>query len=147
VYVLDEDESKKLFVLFPVEGLDVTNPLAGGVEHRLPGTRAGILHDWQVTSTGGREWILVIASREPLSPIENEIAAFPRADVSRPIEYREIPSEALSGWRGIGTMTESSASESSPSGTLAEIARRLHRSQESSPGIWIRLFELHGALP
>lgn len=144
VYVLNEDETGDLFALFPVAGLDIANPLAGDVEHRLPGARAGVVQDWQVTSAGEKESILVIASRQPLLPLEREIAKMPAAEAGRPIEYPRIEPQALEGFRGIGGLEESrSARARSGEGRLATLARSLPEMVDDPGGIWVRLFELH----
>jgi hypothetical protein len=146
LYVLDEDEAGKLFVLFPIAGLDATNPLEGGVAHRIPGTRAGVAQDWEVTSAGGKEWILVIASRSPLPALESEIATMPAAEAGRPLEFGELAPQALDGMRGIGRMGESrSAAARAVESRLAELARRLPAAAADPSGIWVRLFELHNA--
>lgn len=63
VYVLNEDDQGHRFVLFPLAGLNSTNPLSGGVRHRLPGRRSGVPQAWEVSSAGGREAFLVVAAR------------------------------------------------------------------------------------
>ena len=142
VYVLNEDAAGELFLLFPVAGLDLANPLAAGVRHRLPGPRSGVAQDWQVTSAGGSEWILAIAASEAIPALERELAAVAHADPERRITYAELRPESLEGLRGIGGMAESrSANARAAASRLADLARQLAASKSGKT--WIRLFELH----
>jgi hypothetical protein len=100
VYVIDEDDAGHIFVLHPLQGFEPGNPLPGGVRHRLPGTRAGSIENWQVTSAGGTEEITVIASRGPLTDLERGIAGLPHASRdARRAATAPAPSGVL---RGIG---------------------------------------------
>jgi serine/threonine protein kinase len=141
-YVLNEDAAGALFLLFPVPGLDLLNPLAPGVRHRLPGPRSGIAQDWQVTSAGGSEWVLAIAASEAIPALDRELAGFAPADPERGIVYPELRPESLEGLRGIGGMAESrSANARRSASRLADLARQLAGSKSETT--WIRLFELH----
>jgi len=102
VYVVDEDQHGNAFVLFPVPGVDLRNPLAPGVSHRLPGSRRGSPIEWQVSSAGGQETILVVASRQPLPALEQELSRVARAASPR-ARADALPSGT---WRGIGRLTE-----------------------------------------
>jgi predicted Ser/Thr protein kinase/TolB-like protein len=77
LYVINEDEKGQSYLLFPLSGLDLGNPLPAGTLHRLPGTRGGQPISWSVMSAGGRETFLVIASREPLRNLQNIVTAPP----------------------------------------------------------------------
>ena len=72
VYVLAEDQKGKAFVLFPSPTFDARNPLAAGRVHRLPGMRDGKPFNWQVTSAGGEESMVVIGSLKPLVELERD---------------------------------------------------------------------------
>jgi serine/threonine-protein kinase len=144
VYVLNEDATGKVFVLFPVAGLDTQNPLAGGVRHRLPGTRGGEPIAWQVTSAGQRESVILIASREPLLDMEKAIAAFPKAQVDEPIAYGEMNESAQGALlRGMGGMAPSQAPGSSgDAGRLASVLHHLPGTSSSSDGVCAWVIEL-----
>ncbi|MCA9753277.1 MAG: protein kinase [Gemmatimonadetes bacterium] len=139
VYVIDEDENGEMYVLFPVEGLAQQNPLPPG-RHRLPGDLGGISQDWEVTSAGGRETILVVSSREALPPIERELASIPSAQPGVLLAYAELPAEALDGLRGIAGMKPSREQETS-SGRLADIAKGF-RAASDARDLWLREIEL-----
>jgi hypothetical protein len=66
----NEDEQGAGYLLFPLAGQLVTNPLAAGVSHRLPGPQDGERLSWQVTSAGGREHFIIFANSSPLSSFE-----------------------------------------------------------------------------
>jgi hypothetical protein len=68
VYVVNEAERTpgELNKLFPLPYSDLVNPLRGGERHLLPGRAGGSDIPWPLDDTGGKERILVIASREPL---------------------------------------------------------------------------------
>jgi hypothetical protein len=134
VYVLDEDEAGETFTLFPVPGGETTNPLTPGRRHVLPGTRDGVPFEWVVTSAGGREHVLVVASRAPLAPLERAVAAMPAAAPERPVAYARVPDEAIATLRGIGGMAAAAprpAGESRLEALSRDLASR-HR------GVWVR---------
>jgi hypothetical protein len=140
VYVLNEDDQGNAFVLFPVPRLDVANPLPGGALHRLPGRVAGESIDWVVTSAGGRERFLVVASREPLRPLERQLAGVRTSSPDHPIEYPQLSDETLSDLRGIGGTRPTAEA---PAGTLlGEIAAALAAVPGQSGGVWVQRVEL-----
>ncbi len=144
VYVLDEDTRGSVYVLFPAPGLDLGNPLQANVLHRLPGTLKGEPHDWQVTSAGGQETVIVIASREPLPALEQEISAFPRATPGRPVVYGELAPGAIGALRGIGGMPRASDA-SGARRRLSQVLRSgLAPAGGSAPWIWQIQLENHG---
>lgn len=139
-YVLDEDETGNVVALFPLAGSGTTNPLAAGLRHRLPGAdRDHELH-WQVTSAGGRERILVLASRERLPSIERVLAAARSASDDGLIEYPRLGEAALLELRGIAGIAREPATAGPASGSrLERIAGRL--TSRRAP-VWTRLFVL-----
>ncbi len=143
VYVLDEDAAGEVYVLFPTPGLELVNPLAPGRLHRLPGPRGGQDLSWQVTSAGGRETVIVIATRQPFEALEQEIAGFPRASLERPVAYGRMSESTLSTLRGIGGIIETESAVGPSSGRrLSEVIRRLRLSPDSViPWTW--QIELH----
>ncbi|MCC6650422.1 MAG: protein kinase, partial [Candidatus Eisenbacteria bacterium] len=107
VYVLDEDEQGETFTLFPVAGAELANPLAPSQRHRLPGERAGAPFDWVVTSAGGREHVLIVASRRRIAALDKLVAATEPAADSRQVAYAPVTDEAFTALRGIGGMAPS----------------------------------------
>src|SRR5207253_7965176 len=54
VYIVNEDDDGETFLLFPLPGQAVENPVAPGTPVRIPGMRDADL-SWQITSAGGRD--------------------------------------------------------------------------------------------
>jgi hypothetical protein len=142
VYVLDEDASGEMFVLFPVDGLDLQNPLAPGVRHRLPGGMDGISQDWRVTSADGRETILVVSSKEALPPLERELARIAPASSGVQLAYAELDPSVLEGLRGVAGMAPSRPRTGNGPGRLAELAEDFRKRAETADDLWIREFGL-----
>lgn len=142
VYVLNEDEKGDAYVLFPA-GLDLRNPLPPGVRHRLPGRAGDRQMTWAVTSAGGREAFLVIASRHPLEDLERDIAGLPRAEAGRPITYPPVSVQTLEKLRGIGGLAPDEVPlAGTQSSRLAGIARSLAADAARDSGIWTWEIEL-----
>ncbi len=137
VYVLDEDARGETFALFPVPGGDLANPVPAG-EHRLPGAFAGQAFDWVVTSSGGREEVLVVASRRPVAALESRVAALAPASTSRQIAYAPVGDETIAALRGIGGLAPAPVAVGES--RLARLARDLIARGE--PDVWVRRLSL-----
>jgi serine/threonine-protein kinase len=137
-YVLDEDEKGTTSVLFPVPGLDLQNPLPARVLHRLPGRLKGEMKNWQVTSVGGSESIVVIASRTPLSELEEDIARLPHAREGAAITYATASPRTVRVLRGItGLAGEASTSEAKMPHRLNESVHRAVTSGPHASDVWV----------
>ncbi len=144
-YVLDEDQRGEIYMLFPLQVGGARNPLPAGVRHRLPGRDAGVELDWQVTSAGGRETILILAARAPLEAVEQARAALATASPGAEVRYTPLAPEVLSRLRGVAGVAPAepapAATLAPPGGRLAALARTL--SDPARPqDVWIRLVEL-----
>jgi len=135
VYVLNEDDQGHVYVLFPLPGLDLNNPLPPRVRHRLPGTRGGVPENWEVTSPGGNEDLVVIASRKPLTEVERELSTIPKAEPGTPVQYRELDEKALRTLRGIGGTVPAPANTGSE--RLSEILSDLAKKPDRGRDLWI----------
>jgi hypothetical protein len=142
VYVLDEDASGNVYVLFPVPGLAPTNPLPAGTRHRLPGRLGGVSQDWEVTSADGRETILVVSSKRPLEPLARELASIPAASRGVQLAYAELDPSAIEGLRGVAGMKPSRSRVDAESGRLASLAEDYRRQARTAEDLWIREFGL-----
>jgi hypothetical protein len=143
-YVLNEDDQGSVYVLFPVEGVEPKNPLPPGRVHRLPGSRSGKSVQWQVTSVGGSETVIVLVARAPLSSLEREIAGFPPAQLDAPVSYHPVSSQGLATLRGIGGMTEAPSGTGPPRGRLAEVLSKLPAGSERDLWVWQTVLENRG---
>lgn len=136
VYVLSEDEKGDVFVQFPA-GMGLKNPLAPKIQHRLPGKQDGKQLAWEVTSAGGTENLLAVASREPQRELESDLARLPRVEAGRQVAYAPVSPGSLRALRGIGGIVETDSSPAVASGNvLSGIARNLSSRAERRRGIW-----------
>ena len=133
VYVFNQDEKGSVFVLFPLPGLDMANPLPPKQSNRLPGSRQGVPESWQVTSAGGSEELFVVASRTPLAALEQELAAVPRARPGAPVQLGD---ELLHTLRGIGGM-EPSEVEPTKAPRLSEVLAKVSEDPARSKDLWV----------
>lgn len=140
VYVVNQDERGKSYLLFPLPGQTLTNPVAAGQRHRLPGARGGADLYWQVTSAGGREHFLIVASPDPLPPLEAAFAALPPAMPDRPVMAAPLTSSVVGQLRGVGGLVGPAQREAS--GGPAWAATTLSAGRESVSGPWMRQFTL-----
>jgi hypothetical protein len=145
VYILDEDEDGATFLLFPLPGLLPQNPLPPGSSHRLPGRRSGRSLNWTVTSAGGQETILVIASRSPLEALERELASLPQAGSDEPSPYPRLTSQAMESLRGIGGLVPKprDAATGRVSDALASIAQRSGAARD----LWLYQIQFRNPAP
>lgn len=144
VYVFDEDAGGHLFLLFPVAGVDQTNPLPPG-EHRLPGTKGGEPFDWQVTSAGGRETILIVTSRRRLDWLEARVATVAQARPEDAVMFAELSAADLRGISGLTPHTP--PGEDGRMLHLSEIAEALAPLAGTGRGIWAGRYELENPAP
>lgn len=135
LYVVNEDEHGESFLLFPLEGL-TANPLPAG-RHRLPGAIDGAEVSWQVTSKGGKEHFLVMASPTPPAPMfQKMFASLPRATFTRPAA--KLTAANLGVFRGIGGLTVSADTASAQLHEDSVFGTALTGKEEAVRGVWIR---------
>ncbi|HEU4724989.1 MAG TPA: serine/threonine-protein kinase [Candidatus Eisenbacteria bacterium] len=120
VYVLNSDLDGNVYVLYPIPGLAPSNPLPSGVRHRLPGALEDSLVFWNVTSAGGKDRVVAIASREPVTELESVLAQLPRAKRGRPITPGLLSRENIQRLRGIGGVSTQPALPSDAKNLLQE---------------------------
>jgi hypothetical protein len=134
-FVLDEDGAGNAYVLFPLPGYRLGNPLAPRALHRLPdGSGAGAVpaRAWSVDSENGSEDVILITSVESLSWLERLLR-----DLPRPSETPSEPPVATSlgqVTRGIGRVAPAPAT-----GRLGSILDRLRESaayRSGRAGFW-----------
>jgi hypothetical protein len=149
VYVVNEDDHGEAYLLFPTAQLEPKNPLPSGVEHLLPGHRNGQRFFWQITSDGGREHLIVVASRMRLVDFEAELLSLDRPTQGREPLYPALTVAAKATLRGIGGLVTAApaerASESSAWSTTFAYVPALTPANEDARGVWIRRLDLvHG---
>lgn len=139
LYVLNEDERGNAYLLFPLPGQRLTNPLPAEKLHHVPGDEEGQKTFWQVTSEGGREHFLLIASPTPLKDVEAAIAGIPVAEADRPVAMNASVLEQL---RGLGGLVRSRPGRANEPSRLRDVVRLLRAKPETIEGAWIRQFDL-----
>lgn len=144
VYVLNEDDRGERYVLYPQPRFDAHNPLSAESTFVLPGTVDGKESAWSVTSAGGREYFLVVASPEPVPEIEAELASIPAAAPGRPIEYARVGPVAVQRLRGVGGVVDAPLVDAPPAerSPAFERFRALAGRETEVRGVWVRQFVL-----
>jgi tetratricopeptide (TPR) repeat protein len=144
VYVINEDQRGESFLLSPLPGQELPQPLPANTVHHLPGRMAGREVLWQVTSAGGREFFFVVASRRRLREFERELQSVPRAQPGALRLAVPLSDGLRRALRGIGGLVakERAAGAPPPSGELFRMAASLGAEAETVRGIWIRRLTL-----
>jgi serine/threonine-protein kinase len=143
VYVINEDDKGDAYLLFPLPGFQPSNPVPAARTSVLPGSRDGRRYFWQVTSAGGREHFLVVASRERLKELEADLLALARPAAGAPLEYARLSDASRRRLRGVGGLVEApSREDGSADVPLFELARGLQPGAEAARGVWIRRIDL-----
>lgn len=147
VYVLDADERGECYLLFPQPVFDRANPLPGDTTVVLPGTRLGLENAWTVTSRGGREHFLVVASPERVPELEAEVAHLPAPVPGRPIQYARVEPATVERLRGVGGLNEvpSAAPDPGPAAIFARVTALMGR-ERGVRGTWVRQITLENPL-
>jgi hypothetical protein len=143
VYVVNEDDNGEAVLLFPLAGGEATNPLPANTSHLLPGALEGKQNYWQVTSSGGREHFLMIASPKRLTEFEAETVGLIRPQTGRPLQYAPLTPEAKEHLRGVaGLVTGPRLPQSGSRSHLFDLAETLASRSEVIQGTWVRRLDL-----
>jgi hypothetical protein len=137
VYVVDEDEKGAAFLLFPLPGQRLSNPLPAGEEVTVPGSTR-----WLVTSEGEREHFLVFASPEPVESLEQAFARLPVPKEGVQVASESLPRETLERLRGVGGLTPASPAQTPDSGLSRLFTSPLTNARERARGLWVRQLTL-----
>jgi hypothetical protein len=146
VYVLNEDERGEAYLLFPQPLFDVGNPITADSAVVLPGTVGGRENAWRVTSRGGREHFLVVASAEPVAEIEAELRKLPEVRPGHPIQYAPIGPATVERLRGVGGVTPLPADATPRRAGAFERFQGLAGRETVTQGVWIRKITLENPL-
>ena len=138
VYIINQDEQGESYLMFPVPGESITNPLPGNLAHRLPGERVGEEFFWKVTSVGGREHFYIFASPYPLEQFEQSIAALPKPELDKPVAGLLLPKQVVSKLRGVGGLAKSDAAPAPAVARGFPFATPLLETSETARGFWAR---------
>jgi serine/threonine protein kinase len=137
LYVLDDDNEGSPFVLFPLPGLEATNPLEAGVRHQLPGRQNdSLMNYWIVTSPAANERVIAIASRGPLDEMESVVRTLPPVERGRKVRYARVGDQALIRLRGIGGMEAEPIQPENSRVLLDQAIRRLTERGKGDVWVW-----------
>ncbi len=139
-YVYTEDEAGEAYLLFPLAGQALANPLAADRAHRLPGVLQGRQMFWQVSSTGGREHFLVFVSPVREESLEAALRDIPPPEFNQPLASR-VPERVVGTLRGVGGLV-AGPGRTSPGRRLSLEAPLLGDTPETVSGLWIRRLTL-----
>jgi hypothetical protein len=142
LYVLNEDLLGHVYLLFPVAGLELSNPLRPHRHHRVPGATGREEQDWVVTSAGGKERFMVVAARRQLPEVEQLVAGIAPVDRSRTVSDGGPGAAELGVLRGIGGLADATTGPS----RLAFIRDRLTILLKDEP-MWVNEVVLDNPRP
>jgi eukaryotic-like serine/threonine-protein kinase len=134
VYIVNEDDAGEAFLLFPLPGYAIKNPIAPLTPIRIPGIRDTDV-SWEISSVGGREHFVIFASRERQETLEEILASLPLPAFGRPIVSAKLPPAAVSKLRGVGRL-----SAAAPGGLrlATTFTVPLGDREETAQGLWVR---------
>jgi eukaryotic-like serine/threonine-protein kinase len=138
VYVINHDEAGQSYLLFPLAGYVPANPVPLSRVNRLPGSRNGKEHYWEVTSAGGREHFYLYANPQRLNAFEQLLAALPRAELGRSVSSVPLPPSIIGNLRGVGGITPGQASSAGFNNADLVDLSPLSDAKENAMGIWAR---------
>ena len=139
VYVLNEDERGERYLLFPQPRFDAHNPLPPIPRSCCPAPSGARRHAWTVTSAGGREYMLVVASPQPVPELEADLDRLPAAQPGRPIDYARVGETTVERLRGVGGVSELPRQEAPPASPPRAFDRfRALAVGLGVQGVWIR---------
>lgn len=151
VYVLNQDERGEGYVLFPMAMSALTNPIDSGI-HRLPGRPNANELDavarlyWQVTSAGGTERFLIVASPESVPEIEADLEGQSRSGETSP--YARLSEASVIKLRGVGRAVIRHGELPVTSGaSLFDRVKKLADAPETTRGVWVRQIDFDNPLP
>jgi hypothetical protein len=139
VYIVNEDDKDESYLLFPLPGQSIANPVPAGVTNRIPGTGGSGDYNWQITSAGGREHFLIFASPERLPAFEKIFSSLPRPEFGRAVRPPRLGADALSRLRSVGGLIAAPSRANTSSLPLAQLyLTPLGETEETARGLWVR---------
>jgi hypothetical protein len=125
-----------------LSGHNSTNPLPGSTAHRLPGRDM----NWVVTSSGGREHFVLIATPALDPVLEARIREIPEASENRGVRRARLNDDSVGVLRGVGGLskraTTTAAAKSLP---WFDGAEELTGGIETTSGAWMRRLTVPGS--
>jgi hypothetical protein len=136
IYVVNEPDRGESYMLFPLPGQAVENPLPAAASVRLPGV-TGQEVSWVVSSAGEREHFLIFASPERVQALEELFATLPRPSADQPMSEARIPDATIVKLRSVGGLAVTEPTSSRP--RFANLfTAPLADGEETAHGLWVR---------
>lgn len=142
LYIVNEPEEGKPYLLFPLPGDHRQNPLPAGVQARVPET-----FDWQVTTAGGREHFVVFVSPQRVPAFEDAFASLASPKEGERVTSAALPATALERLRGVGGLTPATITPSTGPRFSQMFTTPLPSQHETAQGLWIRRLTLDNPAP
>jgi hypothetical protein len=141
-YVVNEDERGNSFLLFPLPGQALGNPLPAGVRHEIPGRVNGEPLRWVVDTAGGREHFLVfVTPNAPTPAFERMFAALRRPSLGAPVLAAPLTGDLVGALRGVGGLAKAPPAPATPS-LSGQFTTALPEKGETATGVWVRQLTL-----
>ena len=143
VYVFNEDDAGRSYVLFPGELYDLSNPIEGGKRVSLPGSIDGQPFTWDVTSAAGAEFIYVVASSTRLDELETRLGEW--LETGR---TTGLPRDALAPLlRGIGGLRPAPDRKEESEAAMSSAFEELEARAAEDGDLWVKRFRLGASGP
>jgi len=143
-YVLNADDTGRLYRLFPLPEHKLDNPLDAAAIHRLPSKT----DNWTVTSDGGREHFVVIISPSRDEAIDTMARMLPPVTSATTVEPAAMPTRSIDVLRSVGGLASRpaplQAQASGPKPLWFDDAEKLTGNVERASGAWIRRLTVPG---
>jgi hypothetical protein len=129
LYVVNEDERGRGFLLYPLAG-QPREPLTPGVKHRVPSR-----FNWRVDTPGGREHFVVFVSPGPAPEIERLVSSLPPAR-----EEGAVPLSAnhIQQLRSVGGLVRVPDAAGGGLRLSTRFTTPLPDGPEDAEGLWVR---------
>ena len=144
--VLNEDDRGEIYLLFPQPLFDLANPLPADSTAVLPGPIRGRENAWTVTSRGGHENFLIVASPDPVAEIESQLGQLPPVEPGRPVRYVAVGPAVVEHLRGVGGVSAPPAGPAPKPSGLFDRFQALAGQETVTRGIWARRITLENPL-
>lgn len=132
VYVINEDENGEAYLLFPLPNRGPGNPLPADTQVNLPD---GL--NWKVTSAGGKEHFVVLASRQQQDAFERGLRELPPPTEEGPTRVAPSLLDRLRGVGGLGRLPSTT-----PASTYHTVFTTPLGGREHASGLWGRRLTL-----
>ena len=139
----NEDDEGNRHVLFPLPHGQTQNPLAPDREHYLPGVVWGEDLTWGFSEHGKVEKIFLVASLEPLEPLEEAVR---KGTSEETLSYPRVEKELVSALRGMDIVVPRRKRAETSGESLERVIGDLVESSARKGKIWHKKFVLdkHG---